>query len=195
MFQDFYYEYCSIKYDLYHSDEEERQNFDEFVREYGISDKEYLTNIMEILNDILYNTVFDRDNIQSWAKNHPITFEKVLFQGGNELDEETADFLFTSYIQPLINDNVPAKHRIKLANRNYMNDYDIPPHKHDFFYFINKFTKTESFTVTANSEEVKHNKHELSNKVIEKLTSKAVDSHGGSYNAVNFQEIMERIKI
>jgi len=198
VFQDFYYEYCGINYDQYHSSKEEVQELDDFIKDYEIPNKNCLVNTMEIMNEILYNTVFDKENIYNWAKKRPVTIEKVLFQSGSELDEETSEFLFSSYFQPLIDKRVSAKLQTRFANRNYMIENKIPYHKHKFFYFTFKFTKTDSFAVKINHEELKHHKKEISGKVIEKLTSNIKALHGGSYyarNETHFNEIMNRIKI
>ena len=196
-FQDFYYEYCAINYDRNHASKEEVQELNEFINDYEISDKHYLVEIMEILNNILYNTVFDRDNIFNWAVNRSITAEKVLYQNGNELDEETSKFLEYSYFQPLIDKGVPAKARTRQANINYMKDTETPPKKHNWFYYTYKFTKPKKFVLKIDSRELNHNQKELSGKVLAKLETEAVDPQGGNYhaqNASNFQEIMSRIR-
>ena len=199
-FQGFYYEYCGMNYDKTYSNDEEIKELDEFIKEYAISDKQYLIEIMEILNNILYNTVFDSNNIFNWAGKRDITAEKVLYQDRNELDTETSIYIENNYFQPLIDKGVPAKVRTKIANINYMRDNKLSPKKYQWFYYTYKFTikDPESFKIKKNNTEFHHNKAELTAKVLARLEREALHPQGENYHpqtARNFDEIMSRLKI
>lgn len=204
-FQDFYYEYSAIDYDKNYASEEEMKELCEFADLYEISNIKCLVEIMEILNDILYNTVFDRANILNWASKQNLTVSRVLYQNGKELEEYEINFYETTYFQPLKDRGTPAKVRTKIANMNYAKDYKISPHNHEWFYYVYKFEKLEEQGKSNKTDRMKtqvtqkdflHNKSELTEKVLTKLKSRVTDP-SGSYspiNASNFDEIMDRIR-
>ena len=197
-FQSFYYEYCSINFSSGYSTKEEFENLGEFVNAYEIKDKYYLIDIMEMLNEILYNTVFNKKNIYSWASKRNLTVTKVLYQNNKELDNKTATRLENTYFMPIIKKGIPAKFRTKLANMNFIKENRISYYEHEWFYYVYKFTKNETIEIKTNAVEYNHNKTELSAKVLSKLESKAVDLPNANYhnkNAKNFQEIMKWLKI
>jgi|GEM_PF-2574839 len=197
LFQDFFYEYSNIHYDSHHSTAEEVRKLSDFVQTYAITDPNYLIRIMDLLSDILYK-MFKADNIESWAENRKLAFERVLFQKGEPLDETTAEAIEAQYIQPQIDKRVPAKSRIKLANRQYMTDHGISPVLHEWFYYVYKFTKPEAFTAEVTEAEYIHHCQEISRKAITRLRAMAVDPRGGDYhkkNAHNFEEIMSKMLI
>lgn len=198
MFSDIYYDYCKINYDPHYSTKAEIQKFKAFIEEYNINYEDYFVDTMGNLNNIFYCTIFDNDNIFSWANDRQLSPDKVLVQNMKELDEETSKDIKDNYIQPLIDRKIPAQYIIRIANKDYVKDKGIPPRERIFFHYAYKFIKPESFIVEADNEQQNHNKHELSRKTIEKLISKSIDFQGINYharNASNFQDIIERIKV
>jgi hypothetical protein len=196
-FDDFFYDYFDIHYDKSFSTKEEVSKLNCFAERHSIKDKQYLIDIMDMLGKILYY-VFNSNNIHSWAIDRNIEIERVLFQRNKELSEEEAAYLDTIYFKPLRDRNLPAKSITKKANINYMKDHNTEPNTHNWFYYIFKLTKPPSFAADVNDNDFMQNKHELSTKVIEKLTSKAIDPIGGNYhkkNINNLKEILNKIMI
>ncbi|MCL1884953.1 MAG: hypothetical protein FWF81_14500 [Defluviitaleaceae bacterium] len=173
LFQPFFHEYQSLHFDINHANKDDVKKLNDFTVKHKIKDKYKLIDVMEKLNEILYG-IFNTKNIASWAGSRYINHEKVLFQGGDELIGENADYIKQGYIKPLIDRNIPAKSIIKLANRNYMKDHEISYGEHEWFFYTNKFTLTSKFNVDVNDEEFEHHQSELSEKVLQKLNS---DNH------------------
>jgi hypothetical protein len=198
IYQEFYYDYCKINYDPEYSNAIELLKFKAFVEEYNINYEFYFVDTMNKFNNIFYNTIFDTENILNWGESRKLKPKQVLVQNMKELDEETSNDITVNYIQPLKDRGIPAKNIIRLANKNYAKAKNIQPKDHVLFHHAFKLTKPESFIVDIDDEKLNHDKHEISKKAIEKLISKAVDSHGNNYharNAHNFQEIIEKIKV
>jgi len=196
-FQPFFHDYCNIHYDSQHSTKAEVNKLNDFVKKYAITDSQYLTTIMEMLSNILYS-VFSSENIRSWANSYNVTYDRVLYQGGKELNEQDSDDLKNKYFQPLINKGVPAKSITKLANKNFMRENEVLPHLHKWFYFTHKFVTPDPFIVNVNDDDFMQNKFEISEKVIARLQSTAIDPHGGSYHAKNknnLNYIINKLKI
>ena len=197
IYQDFFYNFNDIRYDKHFPTTDESKKLDEFATEYVISDKEYLVTIMEALNNILYR-IFNGNNITSWADTQGITAERVLYRNNEEADENESKYLENYYLQPQRDKGVPAKSVIKLANKRYMKDYDIPLKEHKWFYYSYKFTKPDTFNVKVDDRDFIHNQHELSNKALEALRATifdTIDPINHAIDAKSFEEIISKIKI
>ena len=197
VYHDFFYEYHGIYYDRHFPTKEKSKELDEFVTEYAISDKECLIEVMETLSNILYR-IFKRDNIYSWAKKQDVEVNRVLYQSGNELDSDTSEYLETYYFQPLRDMGIPAKSITGLANKYYMEDYNLTIEDHKFFYYTYKFTKPDTFKVKVDVKDFMQNQFELSDKALKALKVSfygTISSSGHATSARNFDEIINKIKM
>lgn len=192
IFNKFYYEYSDLRYDNYTATEEERNKKNDFALSHNI-DKDYLVDIMDRLNEIVYK-IFKRDNIFSWTKERALTAERVLYQNYTELDERETRHIEEKYYSPY-KDN-PAKSRTKLANQKYIKENNLSAKEHNWFYYIYKFTKNDIFLNKVKYVDLIHHQMELNKKIIE-LLEKSINSKSDYHKKYNndFKYIIENIRL
>ena len=171
IFQNFYYEYAKIYYDRLYASKEDNEKLEDFVSTYDINDKHYFVNVMDKLGEILYNTVFSKDNILSWGEDNVAAVERVLYQNGKELDREDSMIIEETYIQPFKDQGVHPKSLIKLANGDYMRRKGLNPKQHKWFYYKYKFEKPNKQLFVC-EEELTYHRTMLNSKIIQGLHKK-----------------------
>ena len=171
IFPNFYYEYAKLYYDKLTATKDDNDKLNDFILNHGIADKDYFVKVMDKLSYILYNTVFSKDNILSWAVRNDIEAERILFKDGVELDKEDSQILEENYIKPLKDSGVHPKLLIKLANMDYVKDNGLTQKNHKWFYYKYKFVKRNE-QLFIKERDLMYHQNTLNDKIIKGLKKK-----------------------